>query len=153
VLYCLKHKKQAYKTHKCDIMSLITITKECKGIADGLYDLLGIGPLSVAHFVTPVAESLYKYYINVYLDLPRDYPINVLGDLPVGWVIHTETVSDDRLPILVIGYNETFIYEGVKTAEDRTKDIIKQFENHLDTAYDPQAIQAVLKLGGYETSY
>lgn len=64
VLYCLKCKKQAYKTHKCNIMELITIKKECKGIADGLYDLVGIGPLSVAHFVTAVAGATNKYYIK-----------------------------------------------------------------------------------------
>ncbi|NMM62286.1 hypothetical protein HBE96_06215 [Clostridium sp. P21] len=126
-------------------MELTTIKKECKGIADGLYDLVGIGPLSTAHFVTPVAESQIEYYINVYLDLPRDYPIKVLGDLPIGWVIHTETVSEDHLPILVIGYNETFVYTGGLTADDRAKEIIKQFENYIRSK-DAQAVKSVLTL-------
>ncbi len=81
--------------------------------------MIGVGPLSVAHFVTPVVGSLFKHYINLYIDLPKDYPISVLGDFPVGWVIHTETVSDDKLPILVIGYSETFVFEGVITMEER----------------------------------
>lgn len=126
-------------------MELITIKKECKGIADGLYDLVGIGPLSVAHFVTAVAGATNKYYINIYLDLPRDYPIDVLGDMPIGWVIHTETISEDHLPILVIGYNETFVYTGRLTAADRAKEIIKEFEEYIRSK-DPLAIKSILTL-------
>lgn len=145
-LYCPYHKVFAYRNrHKCSVMSLITITKECKGIADRLYDLIGVAPLSVAHFVTPVIGALNEFYINIYIDLSKDFPIHILN-LPTLWVIHTETISDDHLPLLVISYSETFIYKGGKSVNDRVKEIIKQFENHLDTAYDPQAIKSVLTL-------
>ncbi len=149
-LYCPIHRVFASKRHRCDARKLITITKECKGIVDRLFDLVGIsvGPLSAAHFITPVVEASNEYYINVYIDLNKDFPIKLLGDFPIGWVTHTETVSEDHLPILVIAYNETFHYVGVKTADVRVREIIKQFETHLDTHYDPQSIKAVLKLAG-----
>lgn len=145
-LYCPIHRVFASKRHRCDALKLVTITKECKGIADSLYDLISdCGPLSVAHFIIPVVGVLNKFYINLYIDLPKDYPIKILGDLPIGWVIHTETVSEDRLPLLVIGYNETFIYEGVKTASERAKEIIRQFEDYIRSK-DTLAIQSILTL-------
>lgn len=147
-LYCPIHRVFAYKNHQCGALKLITIKKECKGIVDRLYDLVGtgVGPLSAAHFVTPVVGVLNKFYINVYIDFDKDYPIKLLGDFPVGWVIHTETVSDDHLPILVVAYNEIFHYKGGKTVNTRVLEIIKEFENYLDTHYDPKAIKAVLTL-------
>lgn len=145
-LYCPIHKVFANKRHRCDALKLITITKECKGIADSLYDLISdCGPLSVAHFVTPVTGVLNKFYINLYIDLPKDYPIKLLGDLPVGWVIHTETISSDHTKLLVIGYNETFLSSGELTADDRTKEIIKQFENYIREK-DTLAIKSILTL-------
>ncbi|OPJ65512.1 hypothetical protein [Clostridium chromiireducens] len=149
MLYCPYHKVYASKRHQCDALKLVTITKECKGIVDRLFDLVGTGAgaLSASHFVTPVIATECEYYINVYIDLPpKDFPIKLLGDFPVGWVIHTETVSSDHISILVIAYNETFRYDGVKTVNDRVKEIIKEFEYYLDTHYDPQAIKSVLKL-------
>lgn len=145
-LYCPIHRVFASKRHRCDALKLITITKECKAIADSMYDLMDdIGPLSVAHFITPIIGESNKYYINVYIDLPKDYPIKILGDLPIGWVIHTETVSEDRLSLLVIGYNETFIYEWGKTVDDRVKEIINEFEDYLGTM-DIDAVKAILML-------
>ncbi|MDR3597094.1 hypothetical protein [Clostridium sp.] len=148
MLYCPIHRVFASKRHQCDARKLVTITKECKGIVDRLYDVVGIGvgALSAAHFITPVIGVLNEFYINIYIDLPKDYPMGVMGDFPIGWVIHTETVSEDHLPILVVSYNETFRYEGTKTVNTRTLEIISEFENYLDTHYDPQAIKAVLTL-------
>jgi len=147
-LYCPIHRVFAYKNHQCDAIKLITIKKECKGIVDRLYDLIGtgVGPLSAAHFVTPVAEVLNEFYINVYIDFDKNYPIKILGEFPTGWVINTETVSDDHLPILVVSYNETFYYKGDKTVNTRVLEIIREFENHLDTHYDAQGIKSVLTL-------
>lgn len=108
MLYCLSCKKYAYKAHKCSIMSLVPITHKCRTIADKLYDL-GVEPLSVSHFTTPVVGSAYEHYINICIELRKDYPSNILGDFSVGWVIHTETVSEDHTPLLVIGYSETYV--------------------------------------------
>lgn len=145
-LYCPIHRVFASKRHRCDALKLITITKECKGIADGLYDLMdGVGPLSVAHFITPVIGVLNKFYINLYIDLPRDFPIKLLGDFPLGWMVHRETVSDDHLPILVIAYSETFVYSRDKTVNQRTKEIILQFEDYIKEK-DPLAIKSILTL-------
>lgn len=145
-LYCPIHKVFVNKRHRCDARKLITITKECKGIADSMYDLMDdIGPLSVAHFITPVTGAIDEYYITMHIDLPRDFPVKLLGDLPVGWVIHTETVSSDHTKLLVIGYSETFLFSGVCSPEDRTKEIIRQFEDYIRSK-DKQAIKSVLTL-------
>lgn len=148
MLYCPIHKVYASKRHQCDARKLVTISKECKGIVDRLFDLVGtgVGALSAAHFITPVVGTNCEYYINVYIDLSKDYPIKLLGDFPIGWVVHTETISSDHTKLLVIAYNEIFHYNGVKTVNDRVKEIIKEFEYYLDTHYDPQAIKSVLKL-------
>lgn len=46
---------------------------------------------------------------------------------------------------MVIGYNETFVYEGGPTADDRTKAVIKQFEKYIRSK-DAQAIKSILTL-------
>lgn len=144
MLYCLKCGKWAYKNHPCPILSLIPLTKECRGIADKLY-ALGIEPLSVSHFVQPVADSSYKYYITFCIELRKSYPVGILGDLPIKWKWYTETITEDRLPLQVIGYAETFVFDGVLTAEDRVQEIINQFVDYLGTR-DAQATKSILTL-------
>lgn len=152
-LYCLACGKYAYRNrHKCDILSLVPVTRRCRNLADKLFEL-GIEPLSVAHFTQLAVGSDYKYIINVLIELRHSYPVDILGDsLPIKWRWYSETSSDDRTPLLIpiLAYYETYCYDGVKSVDDRVQEIIKQFENHLDTAYDPQSIKAVLKLGGYD---
>jgi len=146
VLRCLKCKKYAYKTHKCSVLSLVPVTHECRIIADMLFDL-GVEPLSAAHFVTPVTDSVYKYYIHICIELRRDYPTNILGDLPTGWIHYTQTVSEDHIPLQVIGYSETFAFDGVLTVEGRVQEIVSTFEDYLGT-FDPQSFKSVLTLMG-----
>lgn len=39
-LYCLACKKYAYRNrHKCDILSLVPVTRQCRTLADKLWDL------------------------------------------------------------------------------------------------------------------
>lgn len=118
--------------------------KECRGIPDRLY-ALGIEPLSVAHFTSPVTDSVYKHYISLCIELRKGYPVSILGDLYTGWKFYTETITDDKLPLLVLGYTETFVYEGGQSVEERVIEIIKQFENYLGT-FEPQSVRAILML-------
>lgn len=144
MLRCLKCKKYAYKTHKCSVLSLVPVTHECRIIADMLFDL-GVEPLSVAHFVTPVTGSAYEHYIHICIELRKGYPVGILGDLPSKWKWYTETVSEDHIPLQVIGYSETFVFDGVLTVEGRVQEIIKQFEDYLGTR-EPQSTKAILTL-------
>lgn len=148
MLRCLKCKKYAYKTHKCPVLTLVPVTHECRTIADMLFDL-GIEPLSVAHFTTPVTDSLYEHYITFCLELRKGYPTTILGDLPSQWNFHTETISGDHTPLslLILGYSETFVFDGELTVESRVQEIIKEFEGYLGTR-DKQAIKSILMLMG-----
>lgn len=146
MLYCLKHKVFAYRNHPCPVLSLVPITKECRRIADILYNL-GIEPLSVSHFTSPVTDSAYEHYIHICIELRKGYPINILGDLPTSWKFYTETISSDHTPLslLVLGYSETFVWNGFLTVQDRIQEIIKQFEDYL-TTFDPDAVRSVITL-------
>ena len=128
------------------ILSLVPVTHECRGIADKLYSL-GIEPLSVAHFTNPVTGSAYEYYIHICIELRKGYPIDILGEVPTGWQFFTETISSDHTPLslLVLGYTETYVWNGVLTVEDRVQEIIKQFEDYL-TTFDPQSVRSVITL-------
>lgn len=144
MLYCLKCGKWAYKNHPCPINSLVPLKKEYRRIADKMYSL-GIEILSASWFVSPVTGSLYEYYMHICIELRKDYPINILGDLYTGWKWYTKTITDDRLPLQVIGYSETFVFDGVLTVECRVQEIIKEFENYLGTRY-PLPTKSILTL-------
>ncbi len=144
MLRCLKHKVFAYKNHKCSPLSLVPVTHECRTIADMLWDL-NVEPLCVAHFTSPVTGSAYEHYISFCIELRKGYPINILGDLPAVWKIYTETITDDHTPLLVIGYIETFVFDDVKTVDDRIREITKEFEDYLSTR-DIQATKSILML-------
>lgn len=146
-LYCLKHKRWAYRNHPCPINSLIPLKKECRGIADRLYSL-GLDIMSAAYFTYTRENSIYEHSIIIDIEFQREYqyPITILGDLPTGWKFYTETVTEDHIPLLVLGYSETFVWSGVQTVDERVMQIIKDFEAHLDTSYDPKAVKAILML-------
>ena len=116
-------------------------------LADKLYDL-GVEPLSVAHFTQLVAGSQYKHIINVHIELRHSYPLDILGDLPIKWRWYNETTSEDRTPLLIpiLDYYETYCYDGVKSVDDRVKQVINEFVQYLDTFRDPQATKSILML-------
>jgi hypothetical protein len=72
----------------------------------------------------------------------------LLGDFPTDWVWYTQTVTDDHLPLMVLGYSETYVWSGVLTVEDRVQHIIKEFEAHLYTR-DIEAVRAIMLLSEY----
>lgn len=47
--------------------------------------------------------------------------------------------------MIMTTFNETFVYTGRLTADDRTKEIIKEFEEYIRSK-DPLAINSILTL-------
>ena len=149
-LYCLKCRKYHHHNyHKCDILSLVPVTRRCRNLADTLYSM-GIELLGVAHFTQLVNGSTNKYIINVHIELKQSYPTGILGDnLPnIKWRIYTETSSDDRtqLVIPILAYYETYYYDGVKSVDNRVQEVIDGFVQYLDDNYDADGIKSVLTL-------
>lgn len=147
-LYCLACRKYHHSnSHKCDVLSLVPVTRRCRKLADRLYEL-GIEPLSVGHFTQNVVGSTNKYIINVQIELRHSYPIDILGSLPIKWRLYTETISSDSTPLAipVLAYYETYLYDGVKTVDDRVKEIVDGFVEYLDDNFDAQGIKSVLTL-------
>lgn len=145
-LYCLKHKVYAYRNrHKCDILSLVPVTRRCRNLADTLYSM-GIEPLSVGHFAQKVNGSEDRYIINICIELHHSYPIDILSNLPKKWRIYNETISSDRtqLVIPILAYYETYCVDGGNTVDERTQEIIDGFVLYLEENYDPQGIKSVL---------
>lgn len=146
-LYCLRCRKYAYRNHKCDMLSLVPVTRKCRTLADKLYELC-IEPLGVAHFTQKVVGSDNKYIINVFVELRHSYQVGILVNLPIKWRIYTETFSSDRIPLVVpvLAYYETYCYDGVKSADDRVQEVIDEFVQYLDDNFDAQGIKSVLTL-------
>lgn len=147
-LYCLKCKKYTYRNrHKCDILSLVPVTRQCHTLADKLYSL-GIEPLSVANFTQNVVGSKDKYIINIHLELKHSYPLGILSDLSKRWRWYRETISEDRTPLLIpiLAYYETYCCDGVKSVDDSVQEVIDGFVQYLDDNFDSQGINSVLTL-------
>lgn len=144
MLYCCKCHKWAYKTHKCDVMSLIPLTKEMRPLADGLYDL-GFELLSASCFTYPVKQSVYEHRITLEVELKKQYPImKILRDLPTGWKYYTEVVGTDW-PISVLAYIETYMWPINETVEKRISQIVMELVEYLDTR-DKAALGAIMML-------
>lgn len=146
-LYCLRCKVYAYRNHKCNVLSLVPVTRKCRTLADKLFEL-SIEPFSVGHYTQLVVGSKDRYIINVCIELRHSYPINILSDLPIKWRIYTETGSDDRtkLVIPILAYYETYHYDGVKSVDNRVQEVIDEFVQYLNYTYNAEAIKAVITL-------
>lgn len=116
-----------------------------RGVADKLYNLLGNEMLSASCFVYPVDGSIYDHTIIIDIEFRRQISTMILGDFSIGWKWHTQTVTDDHLPLMALGYSEPYVWSGVLTVEDRVQQIIKEFQAHLDTR-DIEAVRAILTL-------
>lgn len=147
-LYCLACRKYHHHNyHKCDVLSLVPVTRKCRTLADTLHSM-GIELLGVGHFTQKVVGSQDKYIINVIVELRHSYQIEILGTFPMKWRVYTETCSDDRtkLVIPILAYYETYCYDGVKSVDERVQEIIDGFVQYLDTTCDPQSTKSVLML-------
>lgn len=144
MLYCLKCHKWAYKNHHCPINSLISLKKECRGIADRLF-LLGFDVMSAGCFTHPVQDSIYEHRITIDIEFRRQYLTSILGDLPAGWKWWTETITADRTPLSVLAYSEVYVWLGFETIADRITQIVTGFEEYLDRI-DNEAFGAIMLL-------
>lgn len=145
-LYCLTCRKYHHSNYnKCNVLSLVPVTRRCKKLADKLYELC-IEPLGVGHFTQLVNGSEDKYIINVIAELQPRYTLNMLSELPIPWRIYTETYSSDRTPLAVpvLAYYETYCYDGIKTVDDRVTEVIDEFIQYLEEHYDAAGIKSVL---------
>lgn len=148
-LYCLKCRKYHHSNNnnKCNVLSLIPVTRKCKKLADKLFEL-SVEPLSVGHFTQLAVGSKNKYIINVIVELQPNYTLNILSELPIRWRIYTETYSSDRTPLAVpvLAYYENYFYDGIKTADDRVTEVIDEFIEYLEENYDPAGVKSVITL-------
>lgn len=140
-LYCLKCGVWAYKTHKCNIMTLVPLTPECVGLANKMY-ALGLELLSAGCFVTQVVDSLYDHRITFDVELKHQIP-PILA-LPPKWSYYTEIIGTD-FQISVIGYSELYTWDGVNSPSERCQQIADDFSVYLSTL-DKIALEAVLTL-------
>lgn len=144
MLYCCKCHKWAYKTHKCDIMSLIPLKREMRPVVDALFDL-GFEILSSSCFTTPMNVSIYERRITLEIEFKYQYPImEILRDLPTGWKYYTEVVGADW-PISVLAYIETYTWPAYETAEKRINQIVTELVDYLGTR-DKDALQSIMML-------
>lgn len=147
-LYCLKCKKYHHHNNdKCDVLSLVPVTRRCRTLADKLYSM-GIELFGVANFTQLAVDSDNKYIINVIVELRHLYQIELLDRLPKKWRVYTETYSDDHTPLAVpiLAYYETYCYDGVKSADDKVKEIVDEFTQYLDDNFDAEAVKAIITL-------
>ncbi|WP_410506269.1 hypothetical protein ACER0A_012160 [Haloimpatiens sp. FM7315] len=102
----------------------------------------------MAHFTQKVNGSEDRYIINVFVELRHSFQIEILGSFPIKWRLYTETCSSDRTPLVipVLAYYETYYYDGVKSVDDRVKEVINEFIQYLDDTYDAAGIKSVLTL-------
>ncbi|WP_238900048.1 hypothetical protein [Clostridium sp. YIM B02500] len=147
-LYCLKCRKYHHRnSNKCNILSLVPVTRHCRNLADRLFEI-GIELLGVAHFTQLVNGSKNKYIINIHIELRHSYQIEILGRLPIKWRLYKETTSDDHTPLVVpvLAYYETYCCDGVKSVDDRVQEVVDEFVQYLNNTYDADAIQSVTML-------
>jgi hypothetical protein len=147
-LYCLKCRKyHHHNSNKCNVLSLIPVTRRCRKLADTLFEL-SVEPFSVGHFTYPVVGSENRYVINIFVELQPNYTINILSELPIQWRIYTETYSSDRtkLVIPILAYYENYCYDGIKTVDDRVQEVVDEFIEYLNEHYDADGIRSVLTL-------
>lgn len=69
----------------------------------------------------------------------------LLPELPKGWKWYTQTVTDDHLPLSVLGYSEQFVWLGFQSIEQRVQEITAEFLAYLDTL-DKPVLAAVMLL-------
>lgn len=141
-LYCLKCGAMVNKKHNPDCLEIISVKRECKGIVDRLYSL-GLRPTR-AHWYNNLVNDTLEHKLQIYIEIKNQFPYEVLGDIPAGWVWYTHTVTpDDDSPITILAYVETYVWWGSESITQRIKRILKDLEEHLDTI-DKEGFQAVI---------
>lgn len=135
-----------WDSHDCPSGYWVVTDKEMVGIATRLHNL-GITPLSAVWTTTEIGVwDDYEYLLSVKIDIGRRISEAVLGELPSGWKYHWETVTPDKSELHILAYTERWYNFGFKSVDRRIEELIKEFEEYLDTR-DADAVKALLLLG------
>lgn len=148
-LYCMECREfvPVRDEHECPSEYFAAVDREMAGIVDRLYRM-GITPMIAVWSAIELGNVKdFEYLLTVKVDIGRRIREAVLGELPAGWLYHWETVTPDRSELHMIAYVEhwyNFGFDG-ESVENRINELIKQFENYLDTR-DCEAVKALLLL-------
>jgi hypothetical protein len=148
-LYCMECREfvPVRDDHDCPSEYFAAVDREMVGIVDRLYKM-GITPMIAVWSAIDMGDvEDFEYLLTVKVDIGRRICEAVLGELPAGWQYHWETVTADRSELHMIACVEhwyNFGFEG-ESAENRVNELIKQFEEFLDTR-DCEAVRALLLL-------
>jgi hypothetical protein len=148
-LYCMECREfvPVRDEHECPSEYFAAVDREMAGIVDRLYRM-GITPMIAVWSAIELGNVKdFEYLLTVKVDIGRRICEAVLGELPAGWLYHWETVTPDRSELHMIAYVEhwyNFGFDG-ESVENRINELIKQFENYLDTR-DCEAVKALLLL-------
>ena len=148
-LYCMECRQfvPVRDVHDCPSECFAAVDREMVGIVDRLYKM-GITPMIAVWSAIDMGDVKdCEYLLTVKVDIGRRICEAVLGELPAGWKYHWETVTPDKTELHMIAcverwYNFGFEDESVET---RIYELIKQFEDYLDTR-DCEAVKALLIL-------
>lgn len=147
MLYCMECKEfvPVWDEHPCPSNYYAAVDKEMTGIVDRLYRM-GIKPMIAVCSAIELGDTKdFEYMLTLKIDIGRRISEALLGKLPEGWKYIWETVSADRTPLHMIAYVERWYNMGFETLEERVDELIKEFEEFLDTK-DCEAIKAMLLL-------
>ena len=148
-LYCMECREfvPVRDVHDCPSEYFAAVDREMVGIVDRLYKM-GITPMIAVWSAIDMGDVKdFEYLLTVKVDIGRRICEAVLGELPAGWQYHWETVTPDKSELHMIAYVEhwyNFGFEG-EIAENRVIELIKQFEEFLDSR-DCEAVKALLLL-------
>jgi hypothetical protein len=148
-LYCMECRQfvPVRDAHDCPSEYFAAVDREMVGIVDRLYKM-GITPMIAVWSAIDMGDVKdCEYLLTIKVDIGRRICEAVLGELPAGWKYHWETVTPDKTELHMIACIERwydFGFEG-ESAENRVNELIKQFENYLDTR-DCEAVRALLLL-------
>lgn len=147
--YCMDCMQWVYDrdSHECPTEHWVVADKEMVGIADRLF-AMGITPMVTLWTAVKLGEvEDYEYLLTLRIDLEGRISEAILGELPSGWRYHWETITPDRSELHMLAFTEhwyNFGFDG-ESVDDRIEELIKEFEEYLDTR-DSEAVKALLLL-------
>lgn len=147
-MYCLKCRDwiDDWGEHGCPSGYWVVTDKEMVGIAERLYSM-GITPMTAIWTATELSTRKdYEYLLALKIDIGRRINEAILGELPKNWQYFWQTVTPDRSELHMLAYTERWYNFGFESVNERIEEIIKEFEEYLETR-DADAVKALLLLG------
>lgn len=126
MLYCLKCKKYAYKTHKCNTKHLISVTKNMLPIA--------LKASSLGLQVTSAFCLTNKYnQIEAGVYFKCTYPDELLQDLPTGWYWTDYVTLEHKAICSCLSYEAEYVYTSDMSLEEFIANVINDLLDYLAT--------------------